>query len=227
MKLAWLVAGTVVVSGCVIEHSGPVRHETRVIDRDNADQVRVDVRMSAGNLRISPGDDKLLRADFDYNVPSWKPEVRYDAGDLRISQADSAGHSHLGDTRSEWDLRLNPDVPLDIRVQFGAGEARMNVGHLSLRDVAVEMGVGKMDMDLRGEPEHSYTVSIHGGVGEATVRLPAGVGVDAHLEGGIGEIHAPGFHREGGRYINDEYAHSKYTIHLDVQGGIGAIHLIS
>jgi len=61
------------------------------------------------------------------------------------------------------------------------------------------LGVGKLDMDLRGNPKHNYDVQVHGGIGEATVRLPAGVGVYAKC-GGIGEIKTQGLRREGGHW---------------------------
>lgn len=230
MNRRWvLLAGVLFLGGCRFETRGPVRYESETIDRDNSERVRVNLEMGAGNLRVRSGAGKLLRADFAYNVPSWKPEIRYSSvagqGTLSVRQPGS-GRAHLGNTRYEWDLELSRDVPLDMRIRFGAGEARLALGDLSLREVEVEMGVGKLDMDLRGAPQRSYDVRIRGGIGEATVHLPSSVGVSADVKGGIGEIHAPGFHREGGRYFNDAYPDAKTTIHLDVQGGIGEIRLI-
>jgi hypothetical protein len=229
MNRRWVLLGVVSLAGCRIEAPGPVRHESQSIDRDSSERVRVNLEMGAGNLRVRSGAGKLLRADFSYSVPSWKPEVLYNSaaghGHLSVVQPRSA-HPHLGNTENEWDLDLTREVPLDVKVRFGAGEARLDLGDLSLRDVDIEMGVGKLDMDLRGDPQQSYDVRIRGGVGEATVRLPSGVGISADVQGGIGEIHAPGFHREGRRYFNDAYPNSKTTIHLDVQGGVGEIRLI-
>ena len=230
MDCRWiLLAGVASLAGCQIEAPGPMQHESQSLDRDSSERVRVDLDMGAGNLRVRSGSGKLLRADFLYNVPSWKPEVRYisaaGVGRLVVRQPASA-HTHFGNTQYEWNLDLNREVPLEIRVHFGAGDARLDLGDLSLRDVDVQMGVGKLDMDLRGDPQRSYDVRIHGGVGEATVRLPSGVGVSADVRGGIGEIHAPGFHREGKRYFNDAYPNAKTTIHLDVQGGVGEIRLL-
>ena len=231
MNRRWvLLAGVVFLAGCEIEAPGPVRHESQSIDRDDSERVRVDLEMGAGNLRVRSGAGKqLLRADFSYNVPSWKPEIRYTSagghGDLSIRQP-SSGSTRFGNTRYEWDLDLSREVPLDVRVHFGAGESRLDLGDMLLRDVEIEMGVGKLDLDLRGNPQRSYEVRVRGGVGEATVLLPSGVGISADVEGGIGEIHAPGFRREGKRYFNDAYPNAKTTIHLDVQGGVGEIRLI-
>src|SRR5207248_4717108 len=169
------------------------------IDRDSAEGVGVQLRRGAGNLRIGSGTEKLVRADFDYNVPSWKPEVQYSGGVLRISQPEGRS-THFGNTKYEWDLRMNRDVMLDLNINFGAGEARLDLGTLTLRKVDVQMGVGSLEMDLRGNPKHNYDVSINGGVGEATVRLPADAGVYATASGGIGEISARGLHQDGSTY---------------------------
>jgi N-terminal domain of toast_rack, DUF2154 len=221
-----LLAPLVFLTGCVVESAGPSTHDFRVVEKDSADLVRVSLNMGAGNLRVGSGTDKLMRADFDYNVPSWKPEVKYTAGELSISQP--SGHStHLGNTKYEWDVRLNRDVPVNMSVHFGAGEAHLDLGSLSLRRVEVNMGVGSIQMDLRGNPKQDYDVSIHGGVGEATVRVPSNVAVVAEAHGGIGEIRATGMRKEDSRYYNESYGKAKVTIHLDVQGGVGSIHLIS
>jgi hypothetical protein len=212
-----------------MEKAGPVKNDFQVLERDDSESVRVNLRMGAGDLRVGTGTQKLMRADFAYNVPSWKPEVNYSSsakhGTLRIEQP-SGGSVH-GNSKYEWDVRLNREVPIDLEVHFGAGEATLDLGSLDLNSVEVNMGVGELKMDLRGRPQRDYKVQIRGGVGEATVRLPSDVGVYADAQGGIGEISAQGMRHEGSRYYNEAYGRSKPTIHLDVHGGVGSIRLIS
>src|SRR4051794_31021125 len=100
------LAPLVCLSGCAVESAGPMTHDSRVIEKDSGDLVRVTLNMGAGNLRVGSGTEKLMRADFDYNVPSWKPEVSYVAGNLKISQPNSHG-SNFGNSKYEWDVRLN------------------------------------------------------------------------------------------------------------------------
>jgi hypothetical protein len=229
-RCAPLIAGALCLCGCVIETAGPTQHDFRSIELDKSELVRVDLNMGAGSLRVDGGTQKLMRADFTYNVPSWKPYVRYNSGPVRgnLSIEQPQGHqAHMGGTKYEWDVRLNREVPLDVKVHFGAGNADLNLGGLTLRSVEVDMGVGRLQMDLRGNPKRNYEVRIQGGVGEAIIRLPAGVGVDAEAEGGIGSISAPGMRREGRRYLNDAFERAKVRVHLDVRGGVGSIRLIS
>lgn len=207
---------------------GPERTETRSIELDNSEEVLVDLKMGAGELRVRGGADKLMEGRFIYNRLRLRPEVSYNGGGFR-------GHlvveepSHVGTATSRyaWDLRFNNQKPLELDVKCGAGESRLDLGDLTLRRVNVEMGVGELKMDLRGAPKSDYEVSVRGGVGEATIYLPAGVGIDADVKGGIGGISAPGLEKREGRYVNDAYGHAKTTIRLDIRGGIGAINLIA
>ena len=217
------------LSGCVssYESRGPLQTETKSVDLDKSEYVTVDLRMGAGELSVRGGSPKLMDGEFSYRRLAMRPEVHYDASDfrgrLRIEEPSGV---HTGNTRYRWDLRFNDDKPLDLEVEFGAGEGRLDLGSLNLRSVDIHMGVGELRLDLRGTPKHDYTVNLRGGVGEATVYLPQGVGVVADAQGGIGGITARGLEKRGGEYVNDAYGSAKTTVRLDIRGGIGAINLI-
>jgi hypothetical protein len=220
------------LSACDIHsaHSGPAQYDAQSVEMDASELVHVNLRMGAGDLRLTDGAQKLMRADFTYSVPSWKPEVRYTSsngrGDLTIEQPKSTG-VHLGNTKYRWDLQLSNKVPMNLTVNFGAGQARLDLGSLLLRGVELHMGVGQLDMDLRGKPRHDYNVNIHGGVGQATVRLPADAGIYAEAHGGIGSIDVRGLRREGGHWVSETYDHASAKIRLDINGGIGEIKVIA
>jgi len=219
------------LTGCVVgdwEASGPARTETRAVELDKSEMVRVELKMGAGELNVRGGSPKLMEGEFRYNRPRSRPEVHYDASGFRGNLVvEEPSHTHGGGNHDyRWDLRLNDEKPMDLEVHFGAGEGRLDVGSLTLRSLVVHMGVGELRVDLRGTPKNSYDVAIHGGIGEATIYLPSGVGVVANAKGGIGGINARGLENRDGQYVNSEYGHSKTTVHLDVHGGIGAINLI-
>ena len=221
--------GILTLVGCAEDWGppGPTRTETRSIDLDKSELVRAELKMGAGELRVRGGSPKLMDAEFTFNRPSMKPNVHYDAGGFRGHLlVEEPSNIHHVNSNYRWDLRFNDDKPLDLIVHFGAGEGRLDVGELRLRSLEIHMGVGELRLDLRGMPRNDYDVSIHGGVGEATIYLPEGVGVVADAHGGIGGINARGLEKRDGRYVNDSYGHAKTTIRLDVHGGIGAINLV-
>lgn len=224
-----LLACVLACAGCGMRPAGPVKHDSSSVDRDNAEYVRVTLNMGGGDLKIDGGTEKLATADFDYNVPEWKPQVSYHTsagrGDLEIRQPDSG--SHFRNTRNDWDIRLNRDVPIEFVTHMGAGDATLKLGGLNLRRVEMNMGAGDLKVDLRGAPKSSYNVSIHGGAGDATIYVPNSVGIDATATGGIGDISAAGLHQDGHRYTNDALGKSSVTIHMDITGGVGDLRLIA
>jgi len=224
-----VLPGIIMLGGCVVntDFGGPQQHFDKSIDLDKSEMGRVEIKMGAGELRVEGGSSKLMDAGFDYNVASSKPSVHYNAssfrGELLIEQP-SGFHGGTNSTY-KWDIRLNDKLPIDFVTHLGAGEAHLNLGSMNLRSVEVHMGVGQVELDLRGTPARDYSVEIHGGIGQAIVHLPSSVGIIANASGGIGDIEVHGLEKHNGRWTNAAYEHSPVTIHLEVKGGIGNITL--
>jgi hypothetical protein len=206
-------------------------HDAKVIDADKFEEARIELRMGAGELNLQGGSPKLLEADFRYNVPVWKPVVESNAAsfraDIRISQP--AGVSASGNAENKWDLRISDQLPVSLVAHLGAGDAEMMLGSVDLQNLEVHMGVGKLNLDLRGQPKRDYTADIKGGVGEATIYVPNNpkVGVSAAAKGGIGEISVQGLERSNDRWLSRGYDRAPVRIHLDVAGGVGDIRLVA
>ncbi|HXP86094.1 MAG TPA: toast rack family protein [Bryobacteraceae bacterium] len=222
-----------VSTGCALQNfdDSPPRHHTKAVELDKSEIVRVSIKMGAGELSVSGGSPRLLDAVFDFHRLVSEPLVTYHStgvrGDLTIEQPSDSGGFKQNHGDYKWDLRLNDRVPMDVVANLGAGEARMKLGDLTLRSVEVHMGVGELNLDLRGNPTRDCDVQIHGGVGEANVYLPASAAITANAKGGIGDISVQGLEKRNGRWINPLHEHAAATIHLDVTGGVGSIHLVA
>jgi hypothetical protein len=205
-----------------------MKDEPVSIELGNVERANVRLDIGAGELTVRGGASRLVQGRFEYNVPSWKPQVSYSAngsnGDLAIRQPEHSGG--FGNTRNLWDLEFNDKPLLDFNVNCGAGENRLEMGELNLQHVSVHIGAGEIDLDLRGNPTHDYGVDVSGGVGQATVRVPDKVGVRAEAHGGIGQISVSGLQKRDDHYENGLYGTSKVNIHLKVEGGIGEIRII-
>jgi hypothetical protein len=208
---------------------GKMQRESKSVDPKDAQSARAQLKMGAGELNLAGGADQLMEGDFSYNVSEWKPEVSYgvsgDEGKLVVRQGGAEGSNLTGEARNEWEIRLNDELPTDLVVQIGAGESNLDLDSLSLMGLKLQMGAGKTTVDLTGDYARSFDASIQGGVGEATVMLPSGVGVKAKAQGGLGKINAEGLKRVGNSYVNDAYGESDVTLKVNVQGGVGQINL--
>jgi N-terminal domain of toast_rack, DUF2154/Domain of unknown function (DUF5668) len=202
-------------------------HDVETIDRQGTEPVQVRIQMPAGELELSGGASKLMEADFNYDEAEGKPGISYhvsgSTGQLDITQPGKK--FHMGPTHNNWDLRFAKDIPLELKLEMGAGRSELKVGGLSLTRLEINMGAGQVTTDLTGDWKKDLDAEIHGGVGHALIRLPMDVGVRVHATGGIGSISADGLKREGDEYVNELYGKSPVSLRLDVSGGIGNIEL--
>jgi hypothetical protein len=233
LRAAALCAVAGWLTACDIPHevTGPTEREDRSVEAGNVESATAEIHMSAGELHIAGGAEKLLDGEFAYNVPSWKPVIRYNAsgfrGHLVVEQKKTTGS--IGNTVNRWNLRLNEKIPIELELHLGAGESRLSLGRMNLRGLQVHIGAGHIDLDLRGgDYRHNFPVAIHGGVGECDVRVPRGTGVSAEVHGGIGGINTTNFSkRPGSIYVNDAYDTAPVKISLQIHGGIGQVRLFS
>jgi hypothetical protein len=211
---------------------GALKTEVQNVETGGAQAVRAELKMAAGDLKLSSGagGPLLTAAQFSYNVAGMKPEVSYDVTDGRgalVIEEPSTGMFKASPTKARyaWDLKLNGDVPLDLEVNIGAGRSRLDMRGLMLKSLSVHAGVGECDVDLTGDWRGDADVKIEGGMGRVRVRLPRAVGVRAHVLGGLGAVHTTDLSRDGDYYVNSVYGKSPKTLALDITGGVGEVDL--
>jgi N-terminal domain of toast_rack, DUF2154/Domain of unknown function (DUF5668) len=204
-----------------------VKHESQHIDLQGANSIDASIQSPAGLLTIDGGSSRALEADFNFAESYGAPVVDYHVasgiGQINVTQDHDS--PHFGISHNDWNLRFNNSIPLELKVEMGAGEGRLHLRDVPVTQLTVNMGAGRVLVDLSGDRKKDLDADIEGGVGEATVRLPRNVGVIAHAEGGIGGISAPDFRKEDSEYTNSAYGKTPATIHLKVSGGVGTIKL--
>jgi hypothetical protein len=189
---------------------------------------RVEIDFGAGELEVTGGAEKLLEADFTYNVAKLKPEVEYTDGTLVVQQPDIGGVpavTGITDYRNEWVLRLNDDVPMDLNVDVGAGTTDLILSGLSLTSLDVSLGASKSTIDLSGDWARDLNAIIEAGATDINILLPRDVGVRIEVESGPHTIEATDLTKDGNVYTNAAYGVSGVTLQIELEVGIGLINL--
>lgn len=210
---------------------GPTQAETQ-IPANGASSAHVELLLGAGELQLSALEPRagsnLAEATFTYNIVSWQPTVDYTVnqgvGNLVIAQPKTTAVLPQ-QIRYEWDVKLNPAIPLDLKLDMGAGKATLDLRGLTLNAVNIAAGAGELQMDLSGAWAQSAAITIEGGVGKVTLRLPKAVGVRVEATAGLGRVNANGFSKEGDAYVNTAYATSAVVLTITVKAGIGEVNL--
>jgi hypothetical protein len=198
------------------------------VELEGAETVAVRLKMGTGELHVNGGADDLLEGTFEYNVSRWEPYIYYnvsgDRGRLDVCQGRSSGIP-FGRAKNRWNISLQEKIPLDIEVDFGAGEGKLDFSSINLKSLIIDMGVGDLTVDLTGQYDRDVDVTIDGGIGSATVYLPEDIGVRVRVDKGIGSVDAWGLKKDGRAYINDAYSKSDVKMKVEIDAGIGSIDL--
>jgi hypothetical protein len=217
--------------GCVVSPEYVrTRSHSEDVSLEDAESVQAEILMGAGKLAIDSGADQLLEGDFIYSLTEYLPDISYRVSDdgvgiLKVEQEDEPRVRVASNYKNEWELAFNDQVPLEIEVTLGAGDADLDLSGLNLEYFSLKVGAGAAYVDLNGEYQHDLEVVIQGGVGELTLILPSDINIEANVTGGLGEINTSGLNRQGDLYIS-QYSGSGPDLTIDINGGIGQVNLL-
>ena len=194
------------------------RDLTSFRQRGDAERLDVRVRYGAGRLEIRPAEPgELYRVGLRYDSDIFEPVAAYRNGRLEVG-VDGGGRGINIDTdgSGELDLRLSPDVPLDLDLEFGAVEADLELGGLRMEAVDVETGAS--DTRLRfSEPNAVDCERFELSMGAAAVTASGLANANCRLvrtEGGVGDL------------TLDFTGLWRQDIHADVTMALGSVKIV-
>lgn len=134
--------------------SGDAQHLAHTIDAEGATSVSARIGMATGSLTVRGGASALMEGDFTYD-PELEPQfsyiVRDGRGELRVEQPKNRGGSRLlRNVRNDWDIRLNNDLPLDLRVTVASGDSLLEAAALNLTGLELDSASGDCEVELGG-----------------------------------------------------------------------------
>ena len=115
------------------------------------------------------------------------------------------------------------------RLTLDAGASSLNavgIGNAGPAQVKVQGGAGEITLDFTGDWRGSANVSITAGIGELTLHLPDDLGVRVELKGGLSDVEAPGFTKDGDAYVNDRFGEAETELLIEAVLGVGSVRLI-
>ncbi len=193
-------------------HASQARTATWSRQITDEERLRVRVEFGAGKLTLRPGAPSLLyHATYDFDERLVTPELSYRDGRLEVGMDGERNWRFRvsGEIRNALDLALSTGLPIDLEVDFGAGEAELDLSGIALHGLEVNTGasesrirvdepnpepmsaasfnVGAADFSLRGLGNlNAKRVEINAGMGSVTLDLNGAWPADARLEVDMG-----------------------------------------
>lgn len=178
--------------------------------------LRVDVEYGAGELRIGKATEgTLYRANLRYDAEIFTPEVRYAENRLRFGM-DGRG-SVRGRNLDEGllDLKLSPEVPLNLELAFGAADASIDLGGLRVSRAEIHTGASRTMFSVSSpNTETCELLEIEVGAAKFEARNLGNLNAQRlSLQGGVGEV------------ILDFTGDWQQDLHATVEMGLGTLTL--
>jgi predicted membrane protein len=143
---------------------------------------------------------------------------------LESQGSSSNGSFFMQPTGPQWNLKLNPQLPIKLTLNSGVGQAVLDLSELRITELVVNGGVGNIEVTLPTAGELQATVK--GSVGRVVVSIPATLAANIEAKTGIGALSVRGDYQQNGDfYKSTNYDSAKARVRLMVESGIGAIEI--
>jgi hypothetical protein len=228
MQLFWpsvlILLGGSVISGYFIR--GSMEQEQLSIDLQGASQASVKLNHGAGHLVLGAGASmgQLLSGSFAGGVKesTRKSGDRLDAhleARLFIFPPFFGGWQGL-----EWNIELNRDVPMSLRLETGASQSELDLHDLKITDLRVNTGASKTDLTL---PANAGMTNVRVELGAASLDMVVPQGVAARIRAEHGataiEIDTARFPYSNGIYESRDFSSAQNKADIMIQAGAGRI----
>lgn len=205
-------------------------YECKVPLKEGIQKAKVIVEFKAGELEIASDTLNLVNANLDY----WKrkPECDYSFSDLDSTARIriKAGRREWSDwvwkgwRKYEWNVRLNPTVPLELELSSKAGEADLNLVDLKIDDLSLNLKAS--DLRVKFGKKESIKCRVDSDASHIRIMIPEESGIRIDSEANLTSTEFSGeisiFH-EDETYQSENYESAFYKIDLFLEGSISTL----
>jgi hypothetical protein len=202
----------------------PVAGQQVSIPLEAATSAHIKLDHAAGRLKVQSGAGpaEILNGTFG-NGLSYKSTLVAGRLEVKLRTSQQFWAWWPGESL-DWDIRLNRDVPLFLKIDSGASASILDLGDLKVTELDIDTGASSTEISLPANAGSTH-VDIDTGASSLKVSIPAGVAASIRVKSGITSINiAPRFPRlDGGLYQSSDYATAVNRVDMTIDAGVGSI----
>lgn len=198
-----------------------------VVPLEGASEARLHLRHGAGRLQVGAGagSGQLIEGDFNggVEVKTSRQGTQLEV-DLRVPSQTFPMFGWEPGSSLDWSMSLSPEVKLDLVIEGGASENRIDLSDLQVTNLRLNGGASSTTLTLPARAGFTRTVC-RTGVSSLIIRIPDGVAARIRSEGGLSSIHLDRdrFPRSGSYHQSPDYDTAVNKVDLDIETGLGSI----
>jgi hypothetical protein len=209
----------------------PVEVEELALPLEGAQAAKVGIKFGAGRLQIGAGaaETELVNGQFGGGVAQRvRREGDRTVADLRLP---SQGFPifimpwNWGRwTGFDWTVNLNPEITLELVIDTGASEARLDLADLKVSDLKVNTGASSTEITLPSSAGHTR-VEVEAGAASVGIQIPTDVAAQIRAGGALVGITVDKdrFPREGTYYQSPDFESAENKVEIKVNVGAGSV----
>jgi hypothetical protein len=200
--------------------------QTLSIPLEGARTARLKLEHGAGRLNIKGGasSTELLNGVFGSEV-DYKSTMAADELQVKVRNSPRFFWGWIPGESLDWDVHLNGDIPLNLKIDSGASAAVLDLTDLKVVELDINTGASSTAVTLPANAGNTL-VDIDSGAASVNVRIPTGVAARIRVKSGIASINVDSnrFPRlDGGLYQSADYATAANRADITIDTGVGSV----
>lgn len=217
--------------GCTSNGTNKVQEQNNTFNVSNLKIVNAGIDLKVGDLNINSSNSHNISSKITFSKPEWKPIIEdtkhSNSEDINISQPNMSNINKSNNDINRWKLNFSENVPANIIIKTKACDVTADLRKVQLNKLNIDMGTGKLFLDISGNYKKNLKVNLNCGVGETTIYFPQNIGVKVKIKKHFiaKAIDSTWFKNNGDEYTNSNYGKTNVTIYVTVNANVGKINL--
>lgn len=201
------------------------------IPLDDSERARIDIGFAMGKLDIFEGDDPTLLLSGQISN-DYHQKISRQGTLTKVNLTPTGSHFMpwtwvSNRTKQEWKLGINPNIPLDLRLETGASKNTLDLTRLNVKDFRLETGASATILHM---PKMAGTTNAHieAGATSLEIYIPQDVAAKIKADSVLAEakIDTRRFPRVGNWYQSPNYdtAANRVEIRVEIAAGKLTVH---
>ncbi len=196
---------------------------------EGVQQATLKIEHGAGTIRLHSEDlkDQFLTGSFMGGV---QHNVSLSQGKYRVKLQSKIEFANFlprfqKENRLLWDVSINRNIPLKIKMETGASENYLDFSDAQLEDLHLETGASSTEILL---PKGCAFTSVHVESGASAIKMhiPPKVAARIKVSGLIGKtIDVDRFLQNGEYYQSPDFEKAKNRVEINVESGVGSVEI--
>jgi len=223
--IAIILGGVWLLMAALGRKRGPIEGQTISVPLENARSARIVLNHGAGRLNLHAGTTatEVLNGTFDSEA-EVKSRLEGDQLEVKVRNAPQFWAWVPGESL-DWDIRLNGDIPLKLKIDSGASSSNLDLSDLKVTDLDLDTGASSAEVILPANAGNTH-VEIDTGASSLNVRIPPSVSARIRVKSGVAAVNVDSnrFPRlESGLYQSADYANAANRADITINTGVGSV----